>query len=578
MSFWRAELLKVLSWLKELSLTTPRYVADRTALKALDTTKDTVALLKESGREGKFVWRSGNYSAQIAADTVEAIFIKATAVAATAGAWVRMDGGWAITGIDVRWAGVVVDGLAGSAAANTSALQAVSNLAVALGANLRFPGSSVALYVTSGLTVNGTVRWLGSGTGNCIIKATSATADILVVSAAAGEINFEMERLAFDSSVTRTAGYYVKLNSCSGVRIDNCVFANGYDAIGITGTAYQNIHVKSCVFANTAHNGINVLAATGTQGEVDIVLQNLWMHGLSAVSQSNCAVHIESAGDILLDHVNVIWSHNAVEIVPPTGQVVQAANIDNCSLDTGNGFGLYVGPSGTGVVQLLKLTSTWACSNTLGGIVLGASTGTVVQTELTSCTVSGNGVSSGDGLLINSGATNTNIIGGSYSGNFGHGIAVAANTNKFKINGTICGPSGQFGANGSYGIAVAAGTSDNYDILGCTVTGNTTGALIDGGSGANKRIKNNRGYINEARGAVTATTDANGDIAITHGMSGTPTVVLATRSLALTTGEIQVHTIGATTFNIRFWNSAGTADASVSRSAMWSAYGPGALN
>lgn len=38
------------------------YVADRTALKALDTSKDTVAILKETGREGRFKWDASDLS------------------------------------------------------------------------------------------------------------------------------------------------------------------------------------------------------------------------------------------------------------------------------------------------------------------------------------------------------------------------------------------------------------------------------------------------------------------------------------------------------------------------------------
>lgn len=68
-------------------------VADRAALKALDTTKVMIAYLKENGREGIFLWMSGDYSAQIAADTQEGIYIKATAIAATSGAWVRQYNG-----------------------------------------------------------------------------------------------------------------------------------------------------------------------------------------------------------------------------------------------------------------------------------------------------------------------------------------------------------------------------------------------------------------------------------------------------------------------------------------------------
>lgn len=557
------------------NLDVPPYVADRTALKAIDTTKDTVANLKESGREGQFVWRSGDYSTQVAADTVEAIFVKATAIAATAGAWVRMDGGWALSGIDVRWAGVLVDGLTASAAANTAALQTVSNLSYSLGTGLRFPASTVELYVTSGITVANRTQWRGTGAGNCIIKTTTSTGDVVTVSAINTEINFECEKITFSASGARSAGYYVNCNSAAGVRIDNCIFLGGYDCVGITGTPYQNFRINNCIMGNMAHNGVNVTATSAGQGAVDIVLSNLWMHGTSAGSQSACGVHIESAGDILLDHVSTIWCANPLEVVPGNGLVVQAMLLNKCFFDSGSGIGMYIGPTGTGVVQLLKAAETWACTNTGGGCVLGASTGTVLQSEFIGCTMSSNGGSGG--LLINAVATNTTVLGGSYSGNTNHGIGVAANAGKFKIEGAICGPSGQFGANGGYGINIVAGTSDNYDILGCTVTGNTTGSISDNGSGTNKLIKNNRGYFTQAQGVISGTTDASGDLTVTHGMSITPTVAVVSKNGAVTTGECQSHTMGATTFKIRFWTSAGAADASVARQAMWTAYGPGAL-
>lgn len=70
-------------------LDTPPYVATRTALKALDTTEDTTAILTENGRDGVFIWKTGDYSALVAADTQEGVVVKADAVAATSGAWVR---------------------------------------------------------------------------------------------------------------------------------------------------------------------------------------------------------------------------------------------------------------------------------------------------------------------------------------------------------------------------------------------------------------------------------------------------------------------------------------------------------
>lgn len=104
--------------------------ADRTALKALDTSRFKTAFLKEGIRAGIFEWKTGDYSAQISADTLEGICIKADAIAATVGAWVRV-GGWIVSGLDARWWGVVGDsnGTTGNGTNNSTAVQLVVTLA-----------------------------------------------------------------------------------------------------------------------------------------------------------------------------------------------------------------------------------------------------------------------------------------------------------------------------------------------------------------------------------------------------------------------------------------------------------------
>lgn len=92
------------------------HVATRTDLKALDTTRVTTAYLKESGREGIFRWTTGNYSSQIASDTLEGVYIKADAIASSAGAWVRsayLEGNT----VDVRWFGAPLNGTSADDAA-----------------------------------------------------------------------------------------------------------------------------------------------------------------------------------------------------------------------------------------------------------------------------------------------------------------------------------------------------------------------------------------------------------------------------------------------------------------------------
>jgi hypothetical protein len=82
-------------------------VASRTLLKALDTTTVTCVSLAETGREGVFIFKTGNYAAKVTADTSEGLFIKANAIATTVGAWVRVYDGPA----SVKWFGAVGDGV-----------------------------------------------------------------------------------------------------------------------------------------------------------------------------------------------------------------------------------------------------------------------------------------------------------------------------------------------------------------------------------------------------------------------------------------------------------------------------------
>jgi hypothetical protein len=118
--------------------TLPR--VNRTSLKALDTAAITVAYLTEAGREGMFLWRTGNYSSQIAADTSEGVYIKANAVASSSGAWVRAYD----EAINVQWFGATGDGTTDDRAA----IQAAFNVVKARGGRLAFPLPSVRYLIT----------------------------------------------------------------------------------------------------------------------------------------------------------------------------------------------------------------------------------------------------------------------------------------------------------------------------------------------------------------------------------------------------------------------------------------------
>lgn len=127
-------------------------VSSRTALKALSTTEYQAVTLNEGDRSGQFVWRSGDFATLITADTQEAIYIKADAIASTAGAWVRVN--W--SEIDPRWFGVAVD----VASDQNTAMQACFDLTEILAVPIKLPSGRIQLSTRldydGGLAMSGT--------------------------------------------------------------------------------------------------------------------------------------------------------------------------------------------------------------------------------------------------------------------------------------------------------------------------------------------------------------------------------------------------------------------------------------
>lgn len=134
-----------------LALSLANVVTTRTVLKALNTTRWNVAYLTEAGREGIFIWKTGDYSVHVALDTLEGRYVKATAIAATAGCWVRQD-----TGLDsVKWYGAVGNNVADDLPAFTAAFA----VAKAYGRGLYIP-TGIYNFDTGAAT---TTTWDWSG-------------------------------------------------------------------------------------------------------------------------------------------------------------------------------------------------------------------------------------------------------------------------------------------------------------------------------------------------------------------------------------------------------------------------------
>lgn len=93
------------------------------ALKDTDPA-DGQVYLTEVGRSGMFLWRAGDYSTHIAADTNNGVYVKADSTAATVGAWVRE---FDFQDYQSKWFGAVADHSTDNTAVINTMI-AVSNL------------------------------------------------------------------------------------------------------------------------------------------------------------------------------------------------------------------------------------------------------------------------------------------------------------------------------------------------------------------------------------------------------------------------------------------------------------------
>ncbi len=160
-------------------------VASRTELKAVDTTLFTTVYLTEAGREGQFIWRSGDYSAQIAADTQEGVYVKGDGIDASVGAWVRQ-GSWLFDGVLDQWFGVEV----GASSDQSVKMNAAIRFAETYGLNVkcrrgryRFD-NRIFIYkrcAVTGPEGNGAIHVVGGYNPECVWDFSNLTSGNAVV-------------------------------------------------------------------------------------------------------------------------------------------------------------------------------------------------------------------------------------------------------------------------------------------------------------------------------------------------------------------------------------------------------------
>lgn len=231
------------------------YVATRTALKALDTTKDTVALLNGFA----WVWSAGDFSTHITTDTQEGMFIKADAIASTSGAWRRAFVG----AVHASWFGV--DATA-SAAANKTALNAALAMSVFLnGGVVELPAGIISC--NTGISHAGTKPLIlrGQGMGVTTLNATAGANFMSIVPSPFSAVNIVFEDLTIEQAGGATTN--------AGLLVSRCTFrafrvaVRGF-AVGMYLDETYSFDIVECMFSGQATYGVQAVANTANNAAI----------------------------------------------------------------------------------------------------------------------------------------------------------------------------------------------------------------------------------------------------------------------------------------------------------------------
>lgn len=516
-------------------LDTAPYVATRTAAKALDTTKETTLILTEAGREGIFNWRAGDYAARVTADTTEAIFIKANAVATSSGAWVRQSG-WAVSGIELGWTG----GVPGADCSDAIEAAAAFGFSV-----LMFNGDA---FVTRQINITKAVNFVCQPSiGVSRIVVNHATADIFNITASG--VTFEGGQIV--SVVTRTAGSYFKVTNANFCLFEKMYIDNQYQAFDLQGTV--GTRIAKNIFgggtkATIAVGGCMVKLSGGTN--VDCMFKDNMAIAVPLADMPSYGIWAQNTDAMQIEGNDIIRRGICLYINPQTGQAVSATKSSGNYYDNAT-EGVRIQPQG-GVVPRTTFTADWSASHT-GPAWRITGSGTIGSLQITAC----QGILSSHGIL-NEISADLEVVGGVYSQNVNNGFTALDGVGGFRLIGAAFGS--QQGLIGNVaGISLVGTSHNNYIIDGCILIGNTSTPFFNEGpapDGATRIVRNCLGYVNRKKGSTTVAVGQSA-VTVTHGLNITPlpadisvTAGSSFSASGISSFYVVPGTIGSSTFQI----------------------------
>jgi hypothetical protein len=386
--------------------------------------------------------------------------------------------------------GCKADGSTNDTTALNAAIAAVSNLRLSVGKHLV---STTVGAAKSNFTLS------GSGQDSQILT-NSATADVLDFGDGTNEYqNIVLRDFSIDSTVSKTAGVAITLAKCTRSRIKNVFMSPPENATnpprlfwGIYCAQFDYTVIEGC---QIIVNGVGIAAAGNSSGSYGA---GFYITGGTKVSTDNvsnsigvligggCGGVVFGECDIIACEQNVVFNNSLA-----SANNREQFFTDGCTLDSAGDNNIWVQNNGAAVIDM---TGTWCSSS---GQTNSGGVGILVNsTQLSAMLIKCNGVrmfnnggggiiSNGGGLIFVGGLAISNGSGASG----GHGIWFpTANTSEKTITGSTIINNGN--ATTGTGVLIAAGVT-NTNIQCNTIHNNAQAQLTDNSGAVNKLIANN---------------------------------------------------------------------------------------
>lgn len=329
-------------------------VATRATLKGLRSSDGNTVYLTETGREGQFKFVSGDYSAEVALDTAEAIYIKADDTAASVGAWVRVGADWkgkTHKVVDLSWLGCVGD----DSTDNTDAVNAAIAIGNASGQTTIFVPVGINLVGDTDPITASEVRFKGKGaSGQSILKGTSNAGMIHYGSGSAAVFaggGFDGIGFMGNSNVLQRL---VTVENGGEIFFNECVVGLGVATLLLAGT---DTHPGSTIYMNDLTGRVPNIAAPLFKlvngagfflvgGEV---YNQAFDGGGSAVSGRHFLECFTTWNTISYDGAFLFLFDTGLAVDAQAGEVVGDIHIENSWLDEMNTGVLLIAEAGAAI-------------------------------------------------------------------------------------------------------------------------------------------------------------------------------------------------------------------------------------